>query len=294
MRRRPLTGGVLAVWLATAAWPGLPIPAHAAEPGADCAACHEELVRDFPRSAHGLTFASDRDHSDASCASCHGPGEKHVESGGDIALIENPRKQSGEEADHSCLACHDAQRGRAYWHGSAHEEAGVSCAACHDLHGSGTAAAGTGRNRVASEKCLSCHTNHRKDLFARSSHPLRDGAMECASCHDPHGADGEHLVRAAAVNDLCFSCHQEKRGPFLWEHSPVREDCLTCHTPHSSNHDKMLVARPAQLCQSCHLQGRHQTVAGFDASMWNTNRQCLNCHPQIHGSNHPSGPLFQR
>jgi len=24
------------------------------------------------------------------------------------------------------------------------------------------------------------------------------------------------------------------------------------------------------------------------------NRSCLNCHTQIHGSNHPSGPRFHR
>jgi hypothetical protein len=56
----------------------------------------------------------------------------------------------------------------------------------------------------------------------------------------------------------------------------------------------MLVSRTVQLCQACHLQGRHQTVAGTETAYWNINRQCANCHPQIHGSNHPSGPLFQR
>jgi hypothetical protein len=56
----------------------------------------------------------------------------------------------------------------------------------------------------------------------------------------------------------------------------------------------MLQARVTQLCQSCHQQGRHQTLAGLPASIWVGNRACLNCHQNIHGSNHPSGPLFQR
>jgi hypothetical protein len=56
----------------------------------------------------------------------------------------------------------------------------------------------------------------------------------------------------------------------------------------------MLQARVTQLCQSCHQQGRHQTVAGLPSSVWVGNRACLNCHQNIHGSNHPSGPLFQR
>jgi DmsE family decaheme c-type cytochrome len=134
----------------------------------------------------------------------------------------------------------------------------------------------------------------KKSLTQRSRHPLREGRMDCSSCHNPHGSGTDRMIRADSVNDQCFLCHREKRGPFLWEHSPVREDCLTCHAAHGSNHDKMLVARTVQLCQSCHLQGRHQTVAGLETAFWNTNRQCLNCHSQIHGSNHPSGPLFQR
>jgi DmsE family decaheme c-type cytochrome len=272
----------------------LPALGLATDVGGDCASCHETVVADFAKSPHGRAFALDADHAGADCASCHGSGQAHADAAGDVALIENPAKMAAEEATDRCLACHDNTKNHALWQGSAHEAAGVSCAKCHAVHGGShdktTAARAAGTNDL----CISCHTGHRKGMYQRSSHPLRDGHMDCASCHNPHGASGEHLVDHDSVNDLCFSCHQEKRGPFLWEHSPVREDCLTCHAPHGSNHDKMLVARPAQLCQSCHLQGRHQTVAGLDTSMWNTNRQCLNCHSQVHGSNHPSGPLFQR
>jgi DmsE family decaheme c-type cytochrome len=118
--------------------------------------------------------------------------------------------------------------------------------------------------------------------------------MECASCHNPHGTAGERLIDHGSVNELCTSCHQNMRGPFLWEHSPVREDCLTCHRPHGSNHPQILQARVTQLCQSCHQQGRHQTVAAVPAALWVGNKACLNCHQHIHGTNHPSGPLFQR
>jgi DmsE family decaheme c-type cytochrome len=131
-------------------------------------------------------------------------------------------------------------------------------------------------------------------LHQRSAHPLKDGQMDCVACHDPHGTSGEKLLRHASTNELCYSCHQNMRGPFLWEHSPAREDCLTCHRPHGSNYPQLLQARVTQLCQSCHQQGPHQTVPGAPASIWVGNRACLNCHMQIHGSNHPSGPLFQR
>ena len=65
------------------------------------------------------------------------------------------------------------------------------------------------------------------------------------------------MISADWVNEKCLECHTEKRGPFLWEHAPVRENCLNCHDPHGSNHDKMLVAKQPYLCQRCHLNTRH-------------------------------------
>lgn len=257
-----------------------------------CVDCHEEQVKDFTTSAHGRAFQHNQAYAGQSCASCHLGAEAHAESG-DPAEIVNPKKSTGLAASESCLSCHENQVHNAYWQGSAHEAAGLACMDCHAVHSplrnrQGKAVKGT------TDLCLSCHATTQVAMNQRSRHPLREGAMDCASCHDPHGSAGEKLVKGDSVNDSCLSCHQELRGPFLWEHSPVREDCLTCHKPHGSNHDKLLVARASQMCQSCHLQGRHQTVAGFDSSVWNSNRACLNCHSQIHGSNHPSGPLFQR
>ncbi len=261
----------------------------------ECADCHDQAA-EFAATAHGRAFPLDADYSQASCESCHGSGAEHAETA-EPAAIRNPARLEGASADEACLSCHGNEGRQAAWQGGLHESAGVACVDCHAVH---AALPPRREGRVleakahsATELCLSCHLAQRKGLTQRSSHPLFEEKMQCTSCHDPHGGD-ERLVAADSINDLCYSCHQEKRGPFLWEHSPVREDCLTCHTPHGSNHEGMLVARTNQLCQSCHLQGRHQTVAGFETAMWNINRGCVNCHPQIHGSNHPSGVLFQR
>ena len=83
------------------------------------------------------------------------------------------------------------------------------------------------------------------------------GLMDCASCHNPHDGSTPKMIKADWVNELCLQCHTEKRGPFLWEHAPVRENCLNCHNPHGSNHDKLLVAKQPYLCQRCHLNTRH-------------------------------------
>ena len=39
----------------------------------------------------------------------------------------------------------------------------------------------------------------------------------------------------------------------LFEHAPVRENCATCHDPHGSSNDRMLVVRMPMLCQRCHI-----------------------------------------
>ena len=85
--------------------------------------------------------------------------------------------------------------------------------------------------------------------------------MVCTTCHNPHGSTNVKQLRAGNyVNEACYSCHAEKRGPFLWEHAAGRESCTTCHDPHGSNNDRMLVARTPMLCQRCHIGTRHPST----------------------------------
>ena len=81
--------------------------------------------------------------------------------------------------------------------------------------------------------------------------------MECADCHNSHGTVADKLVDAQTINAKCFECHAQLRGPFLWEHPPVTEDCLTCHTPHGSTHSGLLKAKVPFLCQRCHANVGH-------------------------------------
>ena len=70
--------------------------------------------------------------------------------------------------------------------------------------------------------------------------------MSCSSCHNPHDGNRPKMIGADSVNELCYKCHTEKRGPFLFEHAAVREDCVSCHDPHGSNHKRLLVAEDAE------------------------------------------------
>jgi DmsE family decaheme c-type cytochrome len=101
------------------------------------------------------------------------------------------------------------------------------------------------------------------------------------------------------VNNLCYTCHAEKRGPFIWEHAPVRENCLNCHLQHGSTNDKLLKLSRPFLCMTCHnFNGamghtfRNPNTAGAPDQI--RGRSCQNCHNQIHGSNSPNGQRFRR
>jgi DmsE family decaheme c-type cytochrome len=125
--------------------------------------------------------------------------------------------------------------------------------------------------------------------------------MACSSCHDPHDGNNDFLLRRSTVNQTCYLCHAEKRGPFLWEHAPASEDCTLCHQPHGSNHPSLLVKRPPLLCQQCHSPAGHPSGAYSSEEMDDSfnnrfllGRSCLNCHSQVHGSNHPSGSKLHR
>ena len=89
------------------------------------------------------------------------------------------------------------------------------------------------------------------------AHPVRQGKLACSDCHAPHGSTADKQLVKATLNQTCYECHAEKRGPFLWEHAPVAEDCSICHAPHGASNPGMLTARGPVLCQSCHSQQGH-------------------------------------
>ena len=111
---------------------------------------------------------------------------------------------------------------------------------------------------------------------------------------------GPKLVKRDSVNETCYTCHMEKRGPFVHNHEPVNDDCSICHNPHGTVTESLLKMRPPFLCQSCHTphgatqpllagQAPAPGVTGWwSGSAITQGRGCLNCHTQIHGSNSPS------
>ncbi len=297
---------------------GLPFSAHAQQPaqppaaaapadsnyvGAEtCKGCHEEAFSKFSKTRMGRLFLHQaRSPKEANaCESCHGPGKAHVDAGGGKGkggLITFARNDATpvEKRNAVCLDCH-TKGARLFWKGSAHESRDVACTNCHKLMENVSPKAQLAKETMI-DTCGQCHLQKKAQTMSRSSHmPLREGKMTCSSCHNPHGTVTQTLLKEPSVNETCYTCHTEKRGPFLWTHPPVQENCSNCHEPHGSNHENMLKVAKPRLCQQCHQAGHPSSPRGRAAGDLKLllGRSCTNCHAQVHGSNHPAGSGLER
>jgi DmsE family decaheme c-type cytochrome len=271
-----------------------------------CLNCHDEpAVTDILHTAHGVKGDPRTATADAGCQSCHGDSEAHMARPADGAVrpppeinFSGPNVSPVEVRTRVCLDCHEGGA-RMHWPGSQHAAADVTCTNCHASHPRQDPILST---LDQAPVCFTCHAEQRAAVLKPSHHPVVDGQMTCADCHNPHGSVAPFLLAAATVNDTCYGCHDEKRGPMLWEHPPVQEDCSLCHTPHGSIQASLLRQRPPYLCQNCHDSTLHNSQpfsgasipGGAAPSRMAVLRACLNCHSQVHGSNHPSGIRFAR
>jgi len=276
--------------------------------GADsCLPCH---FTGQPKSATEIFFTKHASRTDPKapfsrlqCETCHGPGQDHVFAQQrslnvpPVNVFGRNSKTPVETQNQICLNCHETA-GRLAWFGSRHQVENLSCASCHQVH--------RPRDRILDsleqqKVCFECHPKRRSDTLKASSHPLRLGNMSCSDCHDPHDGNNDFLLQELTVNETCYTCHAEKQGPYLWEHAPASDNCSLCHRPHGSNHPSLLKKRPPLLCQQCHSPAGHPSTA-YTSELTENNfsnrfmlgRACLNCHSQVHGSNHPSGATLHR
>lgn len=182
---------------------------------------------------------------------------------------------------------------------------------CESCHGPGSIHNETGgaRNTILNPKrdhetCFQCHMDMKARFDTPHHHPIENGKVSCSDCHNAHKGPairggGTSLM---AESDTCVQCHTAQRGPFVFEHEALREGCTTCHNPHGSVNDKMLVQRSQNLCLKCHFQQQNLPsqpagtifIGSRDHTGFLQQGTCWSagCHEAVHGSHVSSSLRF--
>jgi DmsE family decaheme c-type cytochrome len=262
---------------------------------AACYRCHTDK-RELQTIAHPHQIGGVTGFNCTTCHTPHGPLREEVKT--DL-----------------CLKCHNgAQTGE--WHSSTHSLEGVACTSCHNPHPrsklprlvtiSSTHVTRPTRLPMSVEQpdvCYKCHPKIAGRVNLPSHHPIREGKMVCSDCHDVHRRK-DQAIDGDSVNLLCYKCHAEKRGPFVYEHPPVTENCGYCHEPHGTVEKDLLRQSTSLLCLRCHTGHRRDpdlvrhwsTIDGNPAAQQTLYTDCAQCHFEIHGTDYPSatriGPIM--
>ncbi|MGE5894294.1 MAG: cytochrome c3 family protein [bacterium] len=109
-------------------------------------------------------------------------------------------------------------------------------------------------------------------------------SMGCSSCHTgidagdvPHKKTNKVSKGLSSEQpDLCYGCHDQTMFKKKNVHAALQMGCTTCHNPHASESEKLLVSSVPEVCFSCHdkalFAGKkavHAPVAGG---------MCTSCH----------------
>lgn len=256
-----------------------------------CKACHEDLAKGFERTPHYATLLNKKaTPAHQGCEACHGPGKAHVDAGGDPTKIISFKRLSMDQANARCLECHAYGNEHANFQRSAHASNQVGCISCHDPHHAETRRSLL--KKPQPDLCYGCHTEVRAEFARPFRHRVQVGLMVCSDCHNEHGGFLPRQLRATASQDVvCFKCHREKKGPFVFEHVPVKtEGCTSCHLPHGSSNPRLLKVFPVNvLCLQCHTlslgNAPSQPPIGPAHNQNQKYQACIMCHAFIHGSN---------
>ncbi len=266
----------------------LPVPMYVPEAQV-CVRCHQDTAQ--------LVEIADPHQvggpNNFQCSTCHDPHGKI-------------RQYTRQEL---CLKCHTGTP-TAAWHSSVHNLQGVLCTDCHNPHPDTHVLDNvdirhtnirrplrTPMSVNDPDTCYRCHPKQFAQSVMPSHHPIWEGKMVCSSCHNSHG-EALRLLNEPVLNLVCYRCHMELQGPFVYEHPPVTQDCTICHNPHGAVANNLLHQPTTFLCLRCH-SGHRNGPPFHDANLLpdiGTNpdlqrafyNDCTECHSQIHGSDVPS------
>jgi DmsE family decaheme c-type cytochrome len=253
-----------------------------AQDSATCLECHDDVAATLMNTPHELRQASEASASiGVGCVDCHKGWQEHINDP-NRDNIEKPSELSLTEQGEVCGSCHLTTHQSAMVTTDPHMKADLSCTSCHSVHGN--------RNNYLVKEdlnnfCVSCHEATAAEFSRRSAHPIESGNIRCVDCHDLSTITNREFN--VGFDWTCQSCHEDKAGPFPYEHPVVYSHlveggtCMECHEPHGSVNDRLLKQTGRALCLQCHSvpQGHQVMHSGLGSKY-----DCVQCHDEIHGS----------
>ncbi len=208
------------------------------------------------------------------CEACHGPGEKHVEAGGRLSEIVNPKKLEPDRAQMICMACHTDGMDSA----SDTYPFPVGYKPGDDLteHFSDFFMP---KPKSKAWYWGSMDFMERKRMWFFFQTKFYSTARACEVCGFDRGAS-KHQERYMTPSEYCGTCHKYRYDNFL-EHSghrAAKTGCTDCHVPEMAQpgksysiHDhKFNFSQPLPACTECH-EPAHADESNLD-------KPCVKCH----------------
>lgn len=267
---------------------------------ATCGKCHDQAVKDFSKSSHGVSFIGGSKIA-PNCVDCH--GEHSI---GKVEKTPNNKLV----IEQTCLKCHVENKEvirktgipseeLIKYEGSAHYKAlragnenAATCSDCHGSHlmqGNGFAGSKINRNNVANT-CgtgSNCHPGisleYKESIHADA---VKQGIMDaptCIDCHGNHQILGEKdpkgfVKKSQNIVLLCSSCHGDVQMAEKYNIPASRIESYN-----ESYHGLAIRggSKFAADCASCH--GAHGIKPSTDPSSSihknNLSETCGSCHP---------------
>lgn len=187
------------------------------------------------------------ENNEKQCNTCH------------VMSVSEIVRRNKSSVEKECKVCHAVLIAQKSFHSPAAE---WNCLMCHDPDSSPKYRLYSSK-KYDSSLCFECHSDMQEVFSSHLSTHAPAASGDCLTCHDVHGAQQEALL-VANVNTICNSCHEgvsQNPHPVVGHPlqgvknplTPGKEfNCATCHHPHSSANELLLIAPKAQLCQRCH------------------------------------------
>jgi len=248
----------------------------------ECATCHTDhegrsadiLGLNEDEFDHTLTdFELLGHHTDAVCADCHVPEEKHRDASGECSVCHLEDKPHEQDPAELCSDCHNESD----WidvhfdHDSTDypligKHAETACTDCHEIE----------IFQDGPDTCFGCHEED-------DNHDGRSG-NECEKCHNPeswtdtsfdHARDTDFALDGRHAELTCDDCHTE--DPF---NDVMETTCVSCHLE-DDEHE----GHNGTDCAACHSndawtdsQFDHARDTDFTLNGAHAEAACVDCH----------------